>query len=597
MGGHGDENAKARLKKALSAHGGSSDTIVTQTLCSVGHALGAAASEDELIGVVVGNLDWLSVEIADIQSKRGAPAALLEAYRSRGSGLLEIIGGRFAVALWDARLRYGLVAADRFAQVPVFWSSTADETVVFGPTTFAVNRLLDEPATLSPQGLFNYLYFHMVPGPGSIFRGVNKLMAAHALEFRDGQPRVYRYWVPNFREHADESMREAAEEMLGLLSSSVDRLTRGAEVGAFLSGGLDSSTVAGLLARQQPQPKTYSIGFDAEGYDEISFAETASQQFGTTFNAYYVTPSDVLQALPRIAAAYDEPFGNSSALPAYFCARLAVDDGRERLLGGDGGDELFAGNERYAKQAVFERYQLLPGWLRARLLEPMVRAMPRHVPLVEKARSYIRQAKVPLPDRLQTYNFVNRLGASQIMSAALLEAVDTGDPVRLERDIYTTPLGASRLNRMLYLDWHHTLADNDLRKVTRMCQLAGIEVEYPMLDDRLVEFSTRISSARKMYRGRLRGFYKKAVSDFLPERIINKKKQGFGLPFGVWMANDAALQELASDYLATLRHRDIIRPAFLEELLDLHQAHHAGYYGEMIWILVILALWLDAHDL
>jgi asparagine synthase (glutamine-hydrolysing) len=303
-----------------------------------------------------------------------------------------------------------------------------------------------------------------------------------------------------------------------------------------------------------------------------------------------------LAELPKIAAAYDEPFGNSSALPAYFCARFAAADGRQRLLAGDGGDELFAGNERYAKQQVFEHYAKLPGWGQRYLLEPLVfKLLPDSNRLTNKARSYIRQAKVPLPDRLQTYNFLNLHGAHNIVTDALWDAVDAELPLQLDRELYRQPARASRLNRMLYLDWHHTLADNDLRKVNRMCQLAGIEVEYPMLDDRLVEFSTRVSSRRKMPANRLRDFYKRAVSDFLPREIITKPKHGFGLPFGVWMAEHPGLQQLAADNLSRLRRRSYVRPEFIDEILRLHRDQHAGYYGEFIWVLMMLELWLTAQ--
>ena len=552
--------------------------------------------EGDVCCAISGNIDWLQYEYADIQLKTDPARALLDAYRRYGLDLLSVIGGRFSLFLWDSSNRKGLVACDRFGQMPVYWSRGPGNELVFGPTATSIDRLLGQPAKLSEQGIFNYLYFHMVPGPSTAFQGVNKLLAAHALtaEDRDWQPR--RYWEPNFREHTDAPLDTASEEMMGLLSSSVARLAGGADSGAFLSGGLDSSTVAGLLARHTPKPKTYSIGFNAEGYDEISYARLASQRFDTDFKTYYVTPEDVLFELPKIAAAYDEPFGNSSALPAYFCARLAAADGRERLLAGDGGDELFAGNERYAKQEIFENYAKLPVWGRHFLLEPMLfKALPQAKGLFGKARSYVQQAKVPLPDRLQSYNFLNRLGAPNIVTDELWNAVDDELPLRLDRELYNQPSKASRLNRMLYLDWHHTLADNDLRKVNRMCQLAGIGVEYPMLDDRLVEFSTRVSSQRKMPSNKLRDFYKRSVKDFLPREIIDKPKHGFGLPFGVWMAEHRGLQELAADNLSRMRRRRYVRAEFIDEILRLHRDQHADYYGEFIWILLMLELWLTAQ--
>ena len=202
-----------------------------------------------------------------------------------------------------------------------------------------------------------------------------------------------------------------------------------------------------------------------------------------------------------------------------------------------------------------------------------------------------------MPDRLQTYNFIRRLGAHKILSNALRESVDLEQPLDLDREIYQAPADATRLNRMLYLDWHHTLADNDLRKVNRMCQLAGIEVEYPMLDDRLVEFSTRVSSTRKMRGNRLRDFYKRAVSGFLPDAIINKPKHGFGLPFGVWMAEHPGLQKLATENLERIARRDLINPRFIDELRHLHGNAHSGYYGEFVWVLMMLELWLTSQGI
>ncbi len=557
---------------------------------------GWAMHEEALCCAVSGNIDWLEYEFADIQLKRDPAHAIAEAYRRLGVDLLSVVGGRFALFLWDSTNKTGIIACDRFGQMPVYWSPGSNGGLFFGPTATSVNRLLATSPQLSEQAIFNYLFFHMVPGPETVFRGVNKLMAAHALVASNGEWQPRRYWEPDFREHEDESFADASEEMMGLLSSSVARLADGADSGAFLSGGLDSSTVAGLLARHRPNPKTYSIGFDAEGYDEISYARMASERFHTDFNTYYVTPEDVLAELPTIAGAYDEPFGNSSALPAYFCARLAATDGRKRLLAGDGGDELFAGNERYAKQQVFEHYAKLPAWGRQLLLEPLLfKVLPGNVRVVAKARSYTEQANVPLPDRLHTYNLLNRLGARQIVTAELWDAVDTEMPLKLDRELYGHPRSASRLNRMLYLDWHHTLADNDLRKVNRMCQLAGIEVEYPMLDDRLVEFTTRVSSRRKMPGNKLRDFYKRSVADLLPREIIDKQKHGFGLPFGIWMAEHPGLQQLAEDNLARMKRRRYVRPEFIDEIMRLHRDHHAGYYGEFIWVLIMLELWLTAQ--
>jgi len=354
--------------------------------------------------------------------------------------------------------------------------------------------------------------------------------------------------------------------------------------------------VTGMLSEiSETTAEAYSIGFSAEGYDEMEFARITAKHFGVRLNEYYVTPEDVVDALPIVAASYDEPFGNSSALPAYFCAKVAAENGVQRLLAGDGGDEFFAGNERYVKQDVFETYGKIPSSLRKGLIEPIINNLPAAIPLSNKARSYIEQANIPLPDRLQTYNFLHRHSPEEIFSEDFLIHTDINSPLAIQRHTYQQPKNASTLNRMLYLDWQYTLADNDLRKVSHMCALAGVEVVYPMLDDNLVNFSCQIPSNWKIKDRDLRHFYKQSLTGWLPNATINKKKQGFGLPFGVWMETHKPLQEMAYDNLLKLKKRPYFKPEFIDHTIDLHRNQHAAYYGELIWILMVLEMWIDAH--
>jgi asparagine synthase (glutamine-hydrolysing) len=218
------------------------------------------------------------------------------------------------------------------------------------------------------------------------------------------------------------SFSQARNEFRRLLAEAVARQLDGSRPAAFLSGGTDSSTVAGLIGEVSGRPAaTYSIGFDAKGYDEMAYARIAAQRFGCEHHEYYVTPDDLVQGIPALAAHHDQPFGNSSALPAYICALRAREDGVTRLLAGDGGDELFGGNTRYAKQRVFDWYQLVPAGLRSGLLEPLSSdggALDR-LPLLRKGASYVRQARVPMPDRLQTYNLLQRLGQTDVLTPCL----------------------------------------------------------------------------------------------------------------------------------------------------------------------------------
>jgi asparagine synthase (glutamine-hydrolysing) len=232
------------------------------------------------------------------------------------------------------------------------------------------------------------------------------------------------------------------------------------------------------------------------------------------------------------------------------------------------------------------------------LIEPFVRRFPggERIPPLRKLASYIRQANIPLPERLQTYNPLHMNPLREVLTDDFLENVDTAAPLRMLDETYRrAPTGAS-LNRMLYLDWKIALADNDLRKVNRMCEASGIEVRYPMLDPALVEFSTRIPVNLKLSGLRLRYYYKRALRDFLPREIINKPKHGFGLPFGVWLKEHAPLQTLARDHIEAFRRRGYVRPEYIDGLLHRHRTDHAAFYGTSIWNLLMLEMWLRAHD-
>jgi asparagine synthase (glutamine-hydrolysing) len=549
------------------------------------------------IVIVVGRLHFRDKELSDQARTQGVAAALARGYQKLSQDIFSQLVGSFSCAIIDSDAGRVLLGIDRLGLQSMYYHEHATG-LCFGSSAGAVLACVEGNPALLEQGVYNYLYFHMVPSPGSVYRGLKKLSGAHYLDYRDGQGQLVNYWCPTFNDANNKrSVDTLSRQLRTVLRDSVERaIPDSGKVGSFLSGGLDSSTVTGMLAElREREAAAYSIGFSAEGYDEMAFARTTARHFNVQLNEYYVTPQDVVDALPMIATSYDEPFGNSSALPAYFCAKMASENGVDTLLAGDGGDELFGGNERYVKQKVFDYYKVIPKALRQGLLEPLLAALPHQLPLIPKARSYISQANTPLPDRLQSYNFLHRHAATEIFSDDFLAQVDVNQPLSLLRSIYHRPKQASDLNRMLYLDWQITLADNDLRKVSQTCALAGVNVAYPMLDDALIEFSTLIPSAQKI-RGRdLRHFYKLALTGWLPQETIDKTKQGFGLPFGVWMQTYQPLRELAYDNLLMLKCRKLIRPEFIDKAIKMHQSEHAAYYGELVWILTVFELWMQGH--
>jgi asparagine synthase (glutamine-hydrolysing) len=341
---------------------------------------------------------------------------------------------------------------------------------------------------------------------------------------------------------------------------------------------------------------TYSIGFDAPGYDEMEYARLVARHFQTDHHEYYVTPEDVVAAVPRVAAHFDQPFANASAVPAYYCARMAKEDGVDRLLAGDGGDELFGGNERYVTQRLLAWYQRVPASLRRHAVEPLLLGPLGGRGPLRKLGSYVRQARLPMPERMQTYNLLERLGPERLLSDEYLARIDRGMPVALLRETYHGAHAGHMLNRMLAVDMRFTLADSDLPKVVGACGLADIAVSFPFLDDDLVAFSALLPAREKVRGTRLRYLFKESLRGFLPEEILTKKKQGFGLPFGVWLLEHRGLRELTHDSLSSLKGRGIVRPAFIDELLGRQHAEHAAYYGTMVWVLMMLEQWLAARD-
>uniref|UniRef100_UPI002FD94461 asparagine synthase C-terminal domain-containing protein n=1 Tax=Arsukibacterium sp. TaxID=1977258 RepID=UPI002FD94461 len=305
---------------------------------------------------------------------------------------------------------------------------------------------------------------------------------------------------------------------------------------------------------------------------------------------------DIARELPQIAAYYPQPFGNSSALPTYFCARLAQKHGVKVMLAGDGGDELFSGNERYAKQMIFERFCQTPLFIR-RVLAGSVKLTAKLIShrLTQKALSFIEQSEQDLASRLQRYNFLHQHAASQVFTRTFLQSIDTSLPLHQIQRRFAAAGAVSPVDAMLFNDWKFTLADNDLVKVNGMTELAGVDVVYPMLDQQVLDLSLQLPPEVKLTKHNLRDFYKYALGPILPAATIAKQKHGFGLPFGKWLAEHKALQQLAATQLASLKQRDIFRPDFIDKSVAQQQQGHAAYYGELIWVMIMLEFWLARH--
>ena len=553
--------------------------------------VGSRAESGPLIVAVSGHPQFAAGNSPDSTAQQ-----VLSLWQKYGRDALQHIHGPFALAIIDTDAQTALLAIDRVG-IHSMAFAVINKILVFSNRADSVSAHPAVGHRIDKQSLFNYFYFFDVPAPGSIFRNVEKLLPGQYLWFEKGQVKRDFYWHLHYRDAARNDFEPMAKRFHHVLRESVQRARGADDVAAFLSGGTDSSTIAGVLTELQGKPaRTYSIGFSAEGFDEMEYARIAGKRFGLDMREYYLKPDDVLTAMSVIAAHYDEPFANESAVPTYFCAKLAQADGYRVMLAGDGGDEIFGGNTRYAKQKIFEVYQAIPPGLRHTLLDPLASwPLLDRLPPTRKLQSYIRQASIPLPERTETYNYIYRQPLQEMFTADFLAQVDPGLPTAWLKEAYDRTDSHSYINRMMHLDMKFTIADNDLRKVNGMTEAAGIEVRYPLLDDAMIDFSGEVPPDWKVKRYYLRWFYKNALKGFLPDEIINKSKHGFGLPFGIWARDHAPLRERMEDRLSDFKHRGLLQPAYIDKVREQHQSTHATYYGKMLWVIVMLEEWMASR--
>lgn len=520
-------------------------------------------------------------------------------YLKYGLQTFEKLRGPFSICIIDKKNQKLVVVTDRFGIKPVVYY-TDRKHLIFGPR---IRTILSLPQSktkeIDYEAVIDYINLSAIPTPKTIYKKVRKLPPGHFLVIKKDElsPHISKYYdIEYSEERVDEDY--FLKKLPLCIEDSVKNpleyeLSRGNRVGAFLSGGTDSSTVTGMLKKLNGHVKTFSIGFDEPGYNELDYARITSKHFGSEHYEYIVTPDDILKTIDIVIDSYDEPFGNASAVPTYFCSLLAKEHGVDTLFAGDGGDEIFGGNERYVTNNIFNIYHRIPSILRKGLLEPAISRIPAGIPLVDKGKKYIRRANIPQPERFFSYNPVTSLGKETIFSSDLLGRLNGYDPLAWAKKLYRDVKAEVELNRLLYIDMKFTITDNDIKKVTAMSERAGVRVCYPLLDYKLVDFTATIPPSLKVKGTKLRYIFKKALKDFLPSEVIKKKKHGFGLPIGVWIRTKdnicSFVRENLLDPNCTIR--PFFRKGFIDELFKLHETTGAAFYGDIIWLLLMLELW------
>ncbi len=508
------------------------------------------------------------------------------------------VNGPFSVFIWNKKKQEGFAYTDRIGIRPLVYYQDSEKIIVASRIR-SISTLPGFNKELDRQAIFSYFLMEMIPTPYTIFKDIKKLESGHYLLIKNGDPVPQMYWSMQYSPEKLTDQREIEEKVYHLTQKAVEREVNYSssvkEVGSFLSGGTDSSTIAGLVHQLYPgESKTFSIGFDEPGYDEMHFARIAARAFQTQHIEYYITPEDILNALPKIVAAYDEPFANSSVIPAYFCARLAREKGLGVLLGGDGGDEIFGGNARYHRHfADFERY---PRWLTDSLW-PFLKVLPEwsRFSAIGKAYNHIKRSKAPLHQRIHAYNLLYYMDIKDIFHPDFL----SDGSYLLPEDISETYIKHSGtpdiLDQYLYNDLKLTLMDNDLRKVNQMTEMAHMQVRYPFLDIPLVELTGLIPTNFKVNDGRLRYIFKESFKGLLPAEIIEKTKHGFGLPIVPWMLTNKRLNDFLRKNIFSGKTRDqrIFKNNFMGNLYGLSTKNESPYFGTYLYFLLFFELWLQ----
>jgi asparagine synthase (glutamine-hydrolysing) len=519
---------------------------------------------------------------------------ILAGWLEWGPACLERFEGMFAFALWDKKDQTLFAARDRFGKKPFFYT-LQNSLLAFASELTALTKVPALELSVDPGDLARFLAYEYVPTPRCIYRQVRKLPAAHYLLLRQGRLTIHRYWNLPAPEPTRATERELAEELRRLLTQAVKRrLVSDVPLGVFLSGGVDSSIVAGLMAQMVPQVKTFSIGFTEASYDESDYAALVAKRWDTDHYQRILSADDCADLLPEIVRRFDEPMADPSIAPTYLLSRIT----REKVtvaLGGDGADELFAGYEHFIGFRLAQFYAWWPSPAKA-LVEAACKVLPAsegYVNLRLGAKTFLAGAKAPPWLRIQTW----LTALSPEAQAGLWLNPDrrllTPDNLFAStREIFDHHRTQDTLAKALYTHARQYLLDYILVKIDRCTMMHSLEARAPFLDRDLAEFAAKLPSKYKLRGLKRKYLLKLACADLLPPRIQKRNKRGFLIPVARWLRGK--LKPLSDELLGEehLRRQGLFNPKAVRAMVDQHQSGQADLRKEL-WTMLVLQLWLD----
>ncbi|MCP5099847.1 MAG: asparagine synthase (glutamine-hydrolyzing) [Chloroflexi bacterium] len=527
--------------------------------------------------------------------------AIVHAYEEYGDECVQHLNGMFGFAIWDTRRRRLLLARDRVGIKPMYYHLSPTH-FIFGSELKAVIANPGTPREIDFVAMDQFLTLEYIPSPRTIFKNIHKLPPGHRLILEDDTARVEQYWNVEAQElpKGDEACIEALTE---LIRDAVKiRLMSDVPLGAFLSGGIDSSTIVSFMSELSNTPvNTFSIGFGDPTYNELPYARMVAEAYGTKHHEEFLE-ADINDLAMRLVSQFDEPFGDFSIFPTFLVSEVA----RRQVtvsLSGDGGDEIFGGYDTYVAQGMDAKYYgRLPRWLRQKAIPRMldiVPPQPAKKGLINKAKRFVEGGALPSAwGHTRWMMFMHDQDKSQLYSPDVRQAINGDTPGGLMARYFGEAPQSNSLAQQQYVDVKTYMVDNILVKVDRMSMAASLEARVPLLDHRIVEFGLNLPAHLKMNGDETKVIIRRIMADRLPKAVLNKPKEGFSIPLKHWLRND--LRPLMQDLLSpeVVRRRGYFSPETVTRWVMEHHAKQANH-SHRLWALMVFELWhrqvLDAH--
>ncbi len=527
---------------------------------------------------------------------RSDTEVIIHLFDEYGPACVDRLRGMFAIAIWDTVEKTLFLARDRVGKKPLLYSLQSNGDLVFGSEFRALLAHPSVSREVDLAAIDSYLSYLCVPAPQTAFKSIRKLEPGHWLLWKNGEIETHRYWLPDFSKKISITQKEAIDETTRLVREATKmRLISEVPLGAFLSGGVDSSIVVALMAEESDKPvKTFSIGFDEQDFSELKYAKRVAEHVGAEYNEFIVRPN-ALEVLPILVEHYGEPYADSSAIPTYYVAK----ETRKHVtvaLNGDGGDESFAGYERYAAMKLAERYQRIPAIFRKPIIEKAIGMLPSS----ELTRSRIRDVKrfikaAELSKTNRYFRWVtafDQAGKEEIYTDQFAAEVAGRKASQFLDDWFTQANGSSILDAALLTDQMTYLPNDLLVKVDIATMANSLEARSPFLDHKVIEFAASLPPGMKMRGYQTKSLLKKVAARLVPKEVVYRRKMGFGVPIGKWFRGE--MKEFLMEILLSERSltRGIVKPDVIKRFVVEHTSGERDHSFQL-WAFLMLELWFQ----